>query len=516
MAEQHSFWLWAEAEPDRVALVLPSGDPLPAGELLNACHQIANGLRELGLGTGSTVAVALPNGAPVFELFLAAMQCGLYITPLNIQLTAPEIAHVLEDARADAFFASGVCAEAAAGAADRSGLDRARCFGTDAGAPFQSFADFKAAQSAERPDDRSAGQMLQYTSGTTGRPKGVRRALQHSDPDEQVHLYSQQLARFGIRPGGDNAHLCGSPMYHLAALAYSWFSLHWRHRVIVMEKWQPEPCLAAIQEHRVTTAQMVPTQFHRLLSLPEAVRGAYDTSSLTHVLHAGAPCPVDVKQRMLDWWGPVIYEYYGASEGGGTLVTPQEWQERPGTVGRPWAGADIRIYDDEQKPLAAGQVGNVYLKLLADFEYAGDAEKTRDARLSGYFTVGDMGYLDPDGYLFLCDRKSEMVISGGVNIYPAEVEAILLRHPAVGDAAVFGIPDPDWGEQLKAVVEPAPGSTADEALADTLLAHCAAELAKYKRPRSIDFVDALPRDPNGKLYRRKLRDPYWEGKTRQI
>lgn len=516
MPEQHSFWLWAEAAPERVALVLPSGESRSAGELLTSCHQVANGLLQLGLVPGSTVAVALPNGAPIFELFLAAMQCGFYITPLNIQLTAPEMAYVLEDAGADVFFASAVCGEASREAAERAGLDAGRCFGTDVDAPFQNFGEWKTAQPSSRPEKRSAGQMLQYTSGTTGRPKGVRRALQHSDPDEQVHLYSQQLARFGIQPGGDNAHLCGSPMYHLAALAYSWFSLHWQHRIVLMEKWQPEPCLAAIAEQRVTTVQMVPTQFHRLLALPDEVKRAYDTSSLTHVLHAGAPCPVDVKRRMIEWWGPVIYEYYGASEGGGTLVTSEEWLERPGTVGKPWVGADIRIYDDEKQLLPAGEVGNVYLKLLGEFEYGGDARKTADARIDDYFTAGDMGYLDAEGYLYLCDRKSEMVISGGVNIYPAEVEAALLQHPAVGDVAVFGIPDPEWGEQLKAVVEPTAGTSADAALAEELLEHCARELAKYKRPRSLDFAEALPRDPNGKLYRRKLRDPYWQGKTRNI
>jgi long-chain acyl-CoA synthetase len=219
---------------------------------------------------------------------------------------------------------------------------------------------------------------------------------------------------------------------------------------------------------------------------------------------------------MLEWWGPVIYEYYGASEGGGTLVKPREWLERPGTVGRAWEGAEVRIHDDAGTQLGPGEVGNVYLKLMGDFEYGGDPEKTRSARIGNFFTAGDVGWLDADGYLFLSDRKIDMIISGGVNIYPAEIEGALLRHPAVGDAAVFGIPDPDWGEQVKAVVEPAPGQLAGPKLHDDLMTHCRESLASYKCPRSIDFVAALPRDPNGKLYKRKLRDPYWAGRERKI
>jgi long-chain acyl-CoA synthetase len=261
---------------------------------------------------------------------------------------------------------------------------------------------------------------------------------------------------------------------------------------------------------------MVPTQFHRLMRLPEATRQRYDITSLRHVMHAAAPCPVDLKRAMFAWWGPVIYEYYGATEGGGTLARPAEWLERPGTVGRPWPGADVKILDDEGKECPPGAVGTVYLKLLMDFEYKDDPEKTRASRRGDYFTVGDVGMRDADGWLFLRDRKIDMIISGGVNVYPAEVEAALLGHPKVADAAVFGIPHDDWGEEVKAAVEPAPEIAAGPELESELLDHCAAELAKYKCPRSIDFHAALPRDPNGKLYKRRLRDPYWEGHERRI
>jgi long-chain acyl-CoA synthetase len=235
------------------------------------------------------------------------------------------------------------------------------------------------------------------------------------------------------------------------------------------------------------------------------------------MVHAAAPCPVDIKHRMLDWWGPVVYEYYAASEGGGTLVTPEEWLKYPGTVGKAWPGSEIRILDDEGNERPTGEPGTVYVALgQAEFEYHKDKEKTDANRRAGFFTVGDIGYLNEEGYLFLCDRKIDMIISGGVNIYPSEIEGELLKHPKVGDVAVFGIPNEDWGEEVKAVVEAAPGVDAGPQLAEDILAFCAEHLAKYKRPRSIDFVDAMPRDPNGKLYKRKLRDPYWEGRSRAI
>jgi len=300
-------------------------------------------------------------------------------------------------------------------------------------------------------------------------------------------------------------------------MTFSTTSLHAGHTVVLMDGWSPEETLRLIEEQRVSTSHMVPTQFHRLLALPDEVRAAADVSSLTHVIHAAAPCPVEDKRRMLEWWGPVIYEYYAATEGGGTLVTPREWLERPGTVGRPWPNSDVRVDDDEGRPCPPGVPGTVWMSLAAaDFEYHRDADKTRAGRREGYFTVGDVGYLDDDGYLFLCDRKADMIISGGVNIYPAEVESALLAHPGVGDAAVFGIPDPEWGEQVKAVVEPVAGATAGPELAQELIDFCRERLAGYKCPRSVDFTDALPREPTGKLLKRRLRDPYWAAERRAI
>jgi len=358
---------------------------------------------------------------------------------------------------------------------------------------------------------------MNYTSGTTGRPKGVRRPLAPYDPDSVCSMFAMFLAMFGVAPGENNVHLTGSPLYHTAVLMFTGSSLHYGHTVALMDKWTPESCLEVIQAQRVTTTHMVPTQFHRLLALPDEVKARYNVSSLRHVIHAAAPCPVDVKRRMLQWWGPVIYEYYAASEGGGTLVTPDEWLQYPGTVGRAWPTAEIRILDEDGKDCPAGQPGTVYMKLgAADFEYHKDKAKTDANRRDGFFTVGDVGYLNDAGYLFLCDRKIDMIIAGGVNIYPSEVESALLAHPKVGDVAVFGIPNDDWGEEVKAVIEPAAGVTPSPPLADEILAFCQRTLAKYKCPRSIDFIEALPRDPNGKLYKRKLRDPYWQGRERKI
>jgi long-chain acyl-CoA synthetase len=320
-----------------------------------------------------------------------------------------------------------------------------------------------------------------------------------------------------VSPLDGNVHITGSPLYHTAVLMWTANALHMGHTVVVMDKWSPEGMLQLIDEHQVTTSHMVPTQFHRLLALPDDVRAKYDVSSTRCMVHAAAPCPPDVKRRMIDWWGDSIMEYYAATEGGGTIVTAAEWLTKPGTVGKAWPGSEIRILDDDLKDVPTGQEGTVYMSLaLANFEYKGDPEKTNANRTDGFFTVGDWGLLDEDGYLFLKDRKADMIISGGVNIYPAEIEGTLLTFPKIADVAVFGIPNEDWGEEVKAVIEPAPGVTAGPALADEILAWCGEHVARYKAPRSIDFVTSMPRDPNGKLYKRKLRDPYWVGRERAI
>ena len=514
---EYGFWNLARKVPSRVALVDPMGRSVTAGELYATSNRLVHGLRALGLQQGDCLATVLPNAAPMLELYLAAGQAGLYLVPINHHLTASEIGYILQDSEAKVLVGDARFGDTCRGAADEARLPADHRFAVGAVAGFRGYAEIGAGQPETLPEQRAAGQVMNYTSGTTGRPKGVRRALMPFDPDTVFSMMAMFLGMFGVQPEDDNVHLTGSPLYHTAVLMFTGSSLHFGHTVVLMDKWTPESCLEAIQKYRVTTSHMVPTQFHRLLALPEDVKARYDVSSLRHMIHAAAPCPVDVKRRMLQWWGPVIYEYYAASEGGGTLVTPDEWLKYPGTVGRAWPNSEIRVIDDAGKDTARGQPGTVYMKMAGvDFEYHKDKAKTDANRRDGFFTVGDIGYLNEDGYLFLCDRKIDMIISGGVNIYPTEVEAVLLQHPKVGDAAVFGIPNEDWGEEVKAVIEPAEGVPPSPALAQEIQDFCLQHAAKYKCPKSIDFIEAMPRDPNGKLYKRELRDPYWQGRERAI
>jgi long-chain acyl-CoA synthetase len=509
-------WGIADETPGKLALTAADGTQLTYGELAARSNQVVHGLRALGLGHGDVVATVLANEPAMIELYAAALQGGFYLTPINHHLTANEIAFILENSGARVLVSSerfgDACVEAVAG------LDpKPVCFTTGSVAGFQPYAALTDGQPRERPDDRRAGNTMHYTSGTTGRPRGVRRQLADIDPDIMAELYTGFLGLFGIQTHSDNVHLTSSPLYHTAVMVFTTMSLHSGHPVVLMDAWSPELTLENIQRHRVTTSHMVPTHFTRMLNLPEERRRHYDVSSLRHIIHSAAPCPIDVKRRMLDWWGPVVYEYYAATEGGGTIATPADWLEHPGTVGNAWAGAEVRIEDDDGNPCAPGQVGEVWMSLTqADFEYHRDKDKTSSTRKNGFFTVGDIGYLTEDGFLFLSDRKADMIISGGVNIYPAEIESEMIGFPKIADVAVFGIPDADWGEQVKAVVEPADGVVPGPELETEILEFCRGRMAGYKVPKSIDFAASLPRDPNGKLYKRKLRDPYWAEAQRAI
>jgi long-chain acyl-CoA synthetase len=517
MSETLGFWKIAQEDPERTALIDPSGGVVTYGELFERSNRLVHGLRARGLQAGDGVAAVLPNGTDLLSLYFAAMQAGWYLTPINHHLVGPEIAYIVDDCDAAALVVDEQFAGEAAAAAKEIRLPEERRFSVGTVDGYRPIAELTDGQPATLPEDRSAGAPMHYTSGTTGKPKGVRRKLSGADPDATSGAGAGFLGLFGIKPYDDNVHICGSPLYHTAVLVFASTSLHVGHPVVLMDRWTPQEMLRLIDEHRVTHSHMVPTQFHRLLALPEEVRSAADVSSLRTMIHAAAPCPPEIKRRMLEWWGPVIYEYYAATEGGGTLVTPEQWLAKPGTVGLPWPMSEIRILDDEDQDLPTGEPGTVYMKLgMGDFEYFKDKGKTEENRRAGFFTVGDVGYLDDDGYLFLCDRKSDMIISGGVNIYPAEIEGVLLAHPKVADAAVFGIPHPDWGEEIKAVVEPAPGVDPGDDLTTELVAHCAAQLAKFKLPKSVDYTTEMPRDPNGKLYKRKLRDPYWADQERAI
>jgi long-chain acyl-CoA synthetase len=506
-----------------LGLVDPTGREWTRGELLAECNRATHGLRALGLERGDAVALCMPNCAEFLVLSMACLQSGWYLTPINWHLAPAEVAYIVKDSNARAFFGHERIGEVCSKAADEIGFPKSARFRVGQIKDFRPLTELIEGQPDGLPEERFAGSLMNYTSGTTGKPKGVKRTLAPTDlsPDIIGGLMGGFLGLFGIQPQDGNVHLCGSPLYHTAVFMFASASAHFGHPIVLMDKWTPEACLQLIESYKVTTTHMVPTQFHRILALPDEVRARYDCSSTRHMVHAAAPCPPEIKRRMLDWWGNSIYEYYAATEGGGTLVTPEEWLQYPGTVGRAWANSEIRIFDDDGKEVPQGEQGTVYMKIGdADFEYKDDKAKTRKNRLhtpeGNYFTVGDVGYLNPEGYLFLCDRKIDMIISGGANIYPVEIENVFLTHPKVGDVAVFGIPHEDWGEEVKAVVEPAEGVETGDALTRELLAFCKEKLAKFKVPKSIDYTHELPRDPNGKLYKRKLRDPYWEGHEKTI
>jgi long-chain acyl-CoA synthetase len=509
-------WNIAREQPDLTAVVDPSGREVGYAELARAADRHGLGLQQLGLTVGDCVVVMLPNSADLLSIFFAAMECGLYIVPINWHLTGPEVAYIVEDSEAKAFIGHERFAQAAAIAA--AGLPESAKFAVGEITGFRPLTELSdSASSGGRPDNRTQGAPMVYTSGTTGKPKGVKRPLTGANPDDVPVPSSGFFALFGIKPFDDNVHICGSPLYHTAVLNFVAISIQLGHTTVLMGRFDEEEMLRLIDQHKVTHSHMVPTQFNRLLALPDDVRAKYDVSSLRTMIHGAAPCPNEVKRAMLDWWGPVIVEYYAATEGGGATIFADEWLKKPGSVGKAWSYSVIKILDDQGKEAPANQTGLVYMQMGgSNFKYHKSEEKTRESRVGDLFTVGDIGYLDEDGYLFLCDRKSDMIISGGVNIYPAEIEGELVMHPSIADVAVFGVPDDDWGEAIKAVVQPADGVVPSDELTAEIMAFAAARLAKYKLPKTVEYIDELPRDDNGKLYKGKLRDASWAGREKAI
>ncbi|GLY81269.1 acyl-CoA synthetase [Actinoallomurus iriomotensis] len=508
------FWRLAANDPGWVAAVDPDGTTYTAGELLARANRLVHGLRGLGLRDGDGICGLVPNGVDGLVLYLAALQAGWYYTPINWHLTGPEIEYIVADSEAKAFFVH--TRYAAQGVSGAAGIEsRFAIAGELPG--FRPLDDLVDGRPDTPPDRRTAGATMHYTSGTTGRPKGVRRALSGIDPDDAAELMTFLLTFFGFTPGPPNAHLVTSPNYHTAVTQFGGSALHMGHTLVYMDQWDAEETLRLIERYGITSTHMVPTHFKRLLSLPRDVRERYDVSSMRWAIHAAAPCPVPIKQAMLDWWGDCVWEYYAATEGGGTIASPQDWREHPGTVGKAWPISELLIVDDDGAEVPTGTPGTIYMKMAGiEFEYKGDEEKTRASRLKDHFTVGDIGHLTEDGFLFLSDRKADLIISGGANIYPAEIENEIMVHPKVADVAVFGIPDEDWGEQIKAVVEPAAGVPPGPALAEEILASLEGRLARMKWPRSFDFVEHMPREPNGKLLKRRLRDPYWKDRDAPI
>jgi len=511
-----SIWKIAASDPDRLAIIAPDGSELNYEELAASSNQVSRGLLDLGLTTGDRLAIVMRNSPALIEVVLAAMQNGLYIVPINFHSTASDIAYIVQDSDARAVITdpqlSPVCSEALD---DLSFPSTARiCTGEAVG--FRNYYQWRDGNSTTRPEPTFAGAVMNYTSGTTGHPKGILRPLPDVDADTGANQLIWILTVFGVTVG-PGVHLVNSPLYHTAVINLAVAAVHSGQALALMDDWEPELALQLIARHRVTSSHMVATLFHRFLSLPEDVRNRYDVSSLEHVIHGAVSTPVDIKKRMLDWWGPVIYEYYGSSEVGGTIASPTHWLEKPGTVGRPFPITQIKILDDDGDPVPVGEPGWIYMCQGEDvFEYHKDPGKT-DRRSRGKFIcVGDIGYLDEDGDLFLCGRDAEIIISGGVNIYPAAVEGHLFSHPAVDDVAVVGVPDEEFGEQVKAVVVAKPGYVAGDSLENLLIEFCRDSLSHFTCPRSVDFVDSLPRDPSGKLYKQQVRDSYWQGHEKLI
>ncbi len=481
-------------------------------------NRLAHGLRGLGISVGDTIGLLGGNRHEWVETLSAGNVVGAVNVPINWHFSVDEIAYVLQNSAATALVADVEFAEKAAAAAEEAGVRIRIAFGGS----IEGFTDFEeivAAGSPDEPVDEAAGATMFYTSGTTGRPKGVKSNLLQVGGDTAEALERLRMLMSLYEVPTDGVVLCNAPLYHAGPLALCLVPFFLGASLILRRKWDAEETLRLIDEHGVTNYYAVPTHFTRLLGLPQRSRDAFSGASLRHVLHTAAPCPPEVKRRMFDWWGPVIFELYGASEGGGvgTLANPEQWLARPGTVGKATPITELLIIGDDGEQLGPNEVGQIYVRSLLgiDFEYLGDGEKTRGAHLEpGVFSYGDVGYVDDEGYLFLSDRKVDMIISGGVNIYPAEIESAIITHPAVVDVGVFGIPNDEFGEEVKAAVELLSGS--DEAAVEAELRRlCRDRLAGYMAPRSYDFGE-LPRTATGKLPKRDLRAKYWEGTGRSI
>jgi long-chain acyl-CoA synthetase len=502
---------FAKSKPTAPAVIMAgTGEVMSFGELNARSNQLAHRFRAAGLHRGDHVALFMENQIHYMEVVWAAMRSGLYLTAINSYLTPGEVSYIVEDCGAGAFITSTAKSETVSQIEfpDRV-TTRLMIGGTAPG--FDSYEDTIAPFPETNIADESTGTLMLYSSGTTGRPKGVKRVLPTVVPGEPDPGIAHFKALYNFRD--DMVYLSPAPMYHAAPLAYSLWAQMYGGAVVIMERFDPLEALALIERYSVTHSQWVPTMFVRMLKLTEEERARHDLSSLEVAIHAAAPCPVPVKHQMIAWWGPKLYEYYAGTEGNGsTIINSHEWLKKPGSVGRTTV-AKLHILDEEFNELPAGSEGTIWFSGGGDFEYHNAPEKNAEShRTGGLSTLGDVGYVDEDGYLFLTDRKAYMIIAGGVNIYPREIEDILVTHPAVADVAVFGIPNDDLGEEVKAVVQPVDMAAAGPELAAELLAFCGQHLARFKVPRTLDFEAELPRLPTGKLYKRILRDRYM-GKT---
>lgn len=518
----------AQEAPDRMAVISNFGERT-FGQLNARANQLARVLRKAGLKPDDAVAMLLVNRPEFVEVYYACMRIGLRITPINWHLTGDNASYIVGNSEAKAFIADVRCAKPAIDALHDNFAQVKVALA--AGGSIEGFGDYDqilGAEDASNIDNPEIGAQMLYTSGTTGRPKGVFRprnpaaALAAAGTATSSQAAAASLTRSvtaaAWNPATDRA-LCTGPAYHAAPLAFNIIApLTQGVGTVLMDKWDAEETLRLAEKHKITHTHMVATMFHRLLALPEETRNKYDLSMLRYVLHGAAPCPVHVKQAMMEWLGPVIYEYYAATEGGGGFfIGPEEWLAKPGSVGKSPEGADNRILDDEGNEVPTGVVGTIYFKAPETrFEYYKDSEKTSKSYRGDFFTLGDMGYFDEDKFLFLTGRSAETIISGGVNIYPQETDDVLLKHPAVADACTVGVPNEEWGEEVKSVIMVKEGIKGDSELAEELIHFVRGHLPAFKAPRTIEFVDDLPRLPSGKIQRRLVRDPYWAGRARQI
>ena len=490
----------------------PSRTELSFAELEARANRLAHYFRRCGLVEGDVIAAILENNEHTHAVMWAARRSGLYYAMINTHLSSTEAAYIIENSAAKAVIGSSATRAVCGGLAEHvpNGLPAVRLVADDDLDGWLRYPDAVAEEPSTPIADELEGDLLQYSSGTTGRPKGIMRELHHTTPAQAPNLLTPLLTAVGIT--SEAVYLNPAPLYHTAPAYWSMSIQAMGATTVVMEKFDAEQALEAIQRYRVTHAQLVPAMFVRMLKLPEAVRNSYDLSSLQRVVHAAAPCPVDIKKRMIEWWGPIIDEYYSSSEGAGTsFITAEEWLTHPGSVGKTLVGIP-HILDDNGMELPPGKVGDIYYEGGLPFTYHKDAAKTAASRdAHGWVTVGDVGYLDEDGYLYLTDRRHHTIISGGVNIYPQEAENMLVTHPKVLDAAVFGIPDPEMGQSVKGVVQTVDPADATKDFASELLAWLRNRLAHYKCPRSISFEDQLPRADTGKLYKQKLAEKYSYG-----
>ena len=509
----------ARQRPDQPAFIMAStGETVSYAELEARSNRLAHLLRAHGLQRLDHYAVFMENNSRYIEICGAGERSGLYYTCVNSFLTAEELAYILQNSRSKVLITS------------RAKLDVARealkscpavglCLVVDGAgleAPYLDFGRAVSAQPATPIPDEALGVAMLYSSGTTGRPKGILRPLPENPPSEPLPLYHFLVSAWQCRTG--MRYLSPAPLYHSAPQGAVGLTIRNGGTAVIMERFDPEDYLRLVEKYRITHSQLVPTMFSRMLKLPQEARTKYDLSSLEFVIHAAAPCPVQVKEQMIAWWGPVIHEYYSATEGlGYTGCNSEEWLAHRGTVGRVLLG-ELHILDEEGRPAPKGVPGEVWFKTASAFEYFDDPGRTAESRSADgtMSTVGDVGYVDDDGFLYLTDRSTFMIISGGVNIYPQECENLLITHPKVADAAVFGVPNEDLGEEVKAVIQPMPGVEPGPELEKELIAFCAEHLSRQKVPRSIDFTDELPRLPTGKLYKKPLRDKYWAGHKSRI